>query len=277
MSNLFELFGARTDRPAPWSAIVSSQVCPFAHSKCFKVRKSQPSISIGTCTGRFGVSASPLIICPNRFLANRQVFSDCLPLLKHRAGNDLHIVPEIRIPGGNVDYFLVTARDGEPSDFVGIEFQGLDTTGSLWPSRQAFLKAQGLKAPLRADPGTSAGVNWKMTAKTTLVQLHHKIETFESLDRRLVLVLQDHLLEYMTREFSFGHLADPAKDSDSMHFHAYSLDERNSSLVLASTRSTNGAGIATALSLGASAEMKPDELFKKIRARMGPSTRWKPV
>ena len=40
-----------------------------------------------------------------------------------------------------------------------------------------------------------------MTAKTILVQLNHKIATFEHLSKRLVLVLQDCLLDYMRREF----------------------------------------------------------------------------
>lgn len=277
MSNLFELFGVRTDGKADWKKIVESQICPYTQSKCFKIRKSDATVSIGTCTGRFGASGRPLIICPHRFLANRQVFSDCLPLLKHVAGNELHIVPEIQIPGGNVDYFLVSAKDGEPTDFVGIEFQGLDTTGSMWPSRQEFLREQGFKASAGDEAGTNAGVNWKMTAKTILVQLHHKIETFEAMSRKLVLVLQSDLMDYMIREFSFGHLASPAQAADSAYFHAYTLGEKDSSLKIASVRSTNRAGIATALNLGASAEMKPEELVRKIRQKMGPQTRWKPV
>lgn len=32
-----------------------------------------------------------------------------------------------------------------------------------------------------------------MTAKTTLVQMHHKIQTFEHVNKRLVLVTQDGL------------------------------------------------------------------------------------
>jgi hypothetical protein len=186
-------------------------------------------------------------------------------------------VPELRIPGGNVDYFLVSANNGEPTDFVGIEFHGLDTTGSMWPSRQAFLQKQGFQVAAGDDAGTHAGVNWKMTAKTILVQLHHKIETFEALSRRLVLVLQKDLMDYMVREFSFGHLALPALPTDSMYFHAYNLGDADSKLKLESVRSTNRAGIATALNLGASAEMKPEDLIAKIRRKLGPQTRWMPV
>ncbi len=70
----------------------------------------------------------------------RQIFIDCLHLLTlHEPGNELHIVPEISIPGGNVDYFLVSVRNKEIKDFVGIELQTLDTTGTIWPERQRFV------------------------------------------------------------------------------------------------------------------------------------------
>jgi hypothetical protein len=50
-----------------------------------------------------------------------------------------------------------------------------------------------------------------MTAKTTLVQLHHKIRTLEHLSKKLVLVAQDHLLAYMKKEFTFAHLEPVSK------------------------------------------------------------------
>lgn len=277
MNKLFELFGQRTDEKADWKSIIEAQLCPYSNNKCFKTRKSDSDISIGTCTGRFGSSGRPLIICPHRFLAQRQIFSDCLPLLRHVSGNELHIVREIQIPGGNVDYFLVTARNGTPTDFVGIELQGLDTTGSMWPARQAFLREHGLVMDSDEDGGTNPGVNWKMTAKTILIQIHHKIETFESLGQKFVLVLQNDLMSYMTKAFSFGHLSEVPQKSDSMYFHSYALDEKDGSLSLDLVRTTNRAGIATALNLGANAEMKPEELVRKIQSKMSRHTHWRPV
>jgi len=269
-----ELFGFKTDEEHDWEKIVSAQKCPYSGKKCFKIRKSDATVSIGTCVVRFGKNHVPLIICPNKFLANCQVFTDCLPLISHKAGNELHIVPEVTVPGGSVDYFLVSARDGNPSDFVGIEFQALDTTGSLWPSRQKVLSELGVDVDGEVS-GTSAGVNWKMTAKTTLVQLHHKIETFESLSKKFVLVLQDKLLEYMQSQFEFGHLSSPESEEDSMYFHAYRLFEN--ALALETVKSTNRAGIATALNLGASAEMKPEMLVQRLKSKMSDSTRWSPL
>jgi hypothetical protein len=49
------------------------------------------------------------VICPYRFLERRVIFADCLGLIRHEAGDELHVVPEISIPGGSVDYFLVSA------------------------------------------------------------------------------------------------------------------------------------------------------------------------
>jgi hypothetical protein len=61
-------------------------------------------------------------------------------LTVHEPGNELHIVGEINIPGGSVDYFFVSAKERKVMDFVGIEFQTLDTTGTVWPERSASLQ-----------------------------------------------------------------------------------------------------------------------------------------
>jgi hypothetical protein len=52
---------------------------------------------------------------------------------------------------------------------------------------QEFLREHGLNVPV--ETAKTFGMNWKMTAKTILVQLHHKLETFEHLGKHLVLVI----------------------------------------------------------------------------------------
>ena len=80
------------------------------------------------------------MICPFRLLERSQIFTDCVHLLRlHEPGNELRIVAELAVPGGSIDYCLVSVRDGKPRDFVGIELQTLDTTGTVWPERQRFL------------------------------------------------------------------------------------------------------------------------------------------
>jgi hypothetical protein len=191
-----ELYGLPTVRPADWKAVASAQQCPFLNRRCLKNRKSAPEITIGTCTMTYGRRLLPVMICPFRLLERSQIFTDCVHLLRlHEPGNELRIVAELAVPGGSIDYCLVSVRDGKPRDFVGIELQTLDTTGTVWPERQRFLHHHNVRVK-RADTTADKpfGMNWKMTAKTILVQLNHKIATFEHLSKRLVLVLQDCLL-----------------------------------------------------------------------------------
>jgi hypothetical protein len=223
MSNgIYELYGKSIlDDDVKWQEIVNQQICPYLQRRCLKNRKSEPEQTIGTCIVMYGRDAKPIMICPYRLLERKQIFTDCLHLLTtHEPGNELHIVSEISIPGGSVDYFLVSVYNRKVKDFVGIEVQTLDTTGTVWPFRQRFLKAQNIDMIAEDTLSKkSFGMNWKMTAKTTLVQLHHKIETFEHVNKHLVLAVQSDLLEYMESAFSFDHVTD-ARIGDSMHFHA---------------------------------------------------------
>ena len=209
MSKVLELFGISTsEQEVDWRERIDRQNCPYLHRTCLKVRKSQPEVSIGTCSVSYGLGGNPVLICPHRLLERKQIFIDCLHLLNtHEPGNELHIVPEVSVPGGSVDYFLVSVKNRKVKDFVGIELQTLDTTGTVWPERERFLKRSGLAVDESAVASKKRfGMNWKMTAKTILVQLHHKIETFEEMNKHLVLVIQDVLLDYMRREFRFDNL-----------------------------------------------------------------------
>jgi len=153
-NKVLELFGYPTKKikGVKWEQIIKRQWCPFTNTRCFKVRKSQPAISIGTCSVRYGQDAKKIIICPNRLLERKQVFTDCVHLLTlHEPGNEFHVIPEVSIPGGSVDYFLISAKAGKVKDFVAIEFQTLDTTGTVWPERQRVLKSLGLPIIIIGD------------------------------------------------------------------------------------------------------------------------------
>lgn len=283
MSKVVELFGQSAMKPGvDWEAVVTGQQCVYANKKCYKIRKSDPDTAIGSCTVLYGREPEPVIICPTRLIERRQIFTDCFHLLTtHEPGNELHIVSEVSIPGGSVDYFLVSARDGRVMDFVGIELQTLDTTGTVWPERQRLLR--GLGVP-RGDEGEDSdktfGMNWKMTAKTILVQMHHKIHTFEHVNKKLVLVVQDKLLNYMSREFKFDHLRNPASIGDSMHLHAYRMDaqaDMSYKLVMQSRLSTDADGIGLCLGLQAEARIELAQIIQALQSKISPSTVFVPV
>jgi len=270
-----ELYGLSTLGPADWKTVAGGQQCPFLNRKCLKNRKSEPHITIGTCTMLYGRMPQPVMICPFRLLERSQIFTDCVHLLTlHEPGNELRVVAELAVPGGSIDYCLVSVRNGKPRDFVGIELQTLDTTGTVWPERQRFLRRHKVSVR-RADAGSSKpfGMNWKMTAKTILVQLNHKIATFEHLSKRLVLVLQDNLLDYMRREFAFDHITN-VRDGDPMQFHSYELRKQATSytLNLKERISTDTAGIAMCLGLQADTKVELQAILEQIEAKLPQST-----
>lgn len=278
MTKIVDLFGhnTRAEQQPNWKSVVESRFCPFVAKACYKTRKSNSDIAIGTCTVEH--SGKAVIICPLRLLERRQIFTDCLHLLTgHEPGNELHLVPEIGIPGGNIDYFFSSVRDGKVRDFVGIELQTLDSTGTVWPERQRFLAKHGIEVDKKdTENKKTFGMNWKMTAKTILVQLHHKIQTFEQLNKHLVLVTQDHLLSYMGEAFSFDHLVD-ARTADPMHFHAYELvvSEKGAKLNLIKRLSTDTNGIAECLGLQGEAKVELDVITSLIEAKLSDQTLYK--
>jgi hypothetical protein len=284
MTKVLELYGVstRSDADTDWEAIVERERCPYLQKKCIKIRKSRPDITIGTCSMLYGKESKEIIICPFRLLERRQVFTDCLHLLTlHEPGNELHIIPEVSIPGGNVDYFLVSTRNNEIKDFVGIELQTLDTTGTTWPDRQRFIQEKGIileKGDTSATSLKSFGMNWKMTAKTTLIQLHHKVQTFQEIDKHLVLVIQNHFMNYIKKEFRFDHL-NQARLGDSAHIHVYSMQQADENspfrLELDARFSTDANGVAESLGLQTDSKMELEAVIKVLKAKLSERTLFK--
>ncbi len=284
MTKVLELYGVstRSDADTDWEAIVERERCPYLQKKCIKIRKSRPDITIGTCSMLYGKESKEIIICPFRLLERRQVFTDCLHLLTlHEPGNELHIIPEVSIPGGNVDYFLVSTRNNEIKDFVGIELQTLDTTGTTWPDRQRFIQEKGIILEEGDTSATSLktfGMNWKMTAKTTLIQLHHKVQTFQEIDKHLVLVIQNHFMNYIKKEFRFDHL-NQARLGDSAHIHVYSMQQADENspfrLELDARFSTDANGVAESLGLQTDSKMELEAVIKVLKAKLSERTLFK--
>ena len=269
MNKVAELFGIFCNKKSDVKEAVASQMCPYSGKKCYKTRKSDPQTAIGTCTVRY--QANNVIICPARLLENNPIFFDCLHLLSlHEPGNELFVIPEVSIPGGNVDYFLVSARNGKVKDFAGIELQTLDTTGTVWPERQRLLKEYGFTVDTRDIANARGfGINWKMTAKTILMQLHHKSETFENLNKHIALIIQTPFLEYIRKEFSFSHIQG-ARIGDTVHIHSYRLQEDLGKLKLSlDTRSsTDSDGIAKSLGLNTPAKVELGELIAMLEQKL---------
>lgn len=145
-----------------------------------------------------------------------------------------------------------------------LEVQGLDTTGSggIWEAREELLAGN-------LAESYTYGVNWKISAKTILIQMHHKAATFEALGKKLVLTIQRQFFEYMTREFQAEHFT-PSRSTDTVHFHLYDCVELNRSLRLNldSRFSTSVLGIERMLNLGKGTAISEQEIVAKIKAKL---------
>jgi hypothetical protein len=269
MSKIKELFGIYCSKDADVTNALSSQICPYSNKKCYKTRKSDPNTAIGTCTVSY--QEKNIIICPNRLTENRQIFIDCIHLLTlHEPGNELYVLPEISLPGGNVDYFLVSVKNGKVKDFIGIELQTMDTTGTVWPERQKLLNEYGFTVDEKDIKSTKLfGMNWKMTAKTILIQLHHKTKTFENLNKHLVLIIQKPFFDYINREFSFSHISG-VRLGDSVHIHSYDFLNIGDKLKLSldSRVSTDSEGISQCLGLNAEANVALEDIISTLEKKL---------
>jgi len=233
------------------------------------MRKSNPQTKIGTCTVRF--QGQEVILCPTRLLEDKLIFQDCVSLLKKPEPDDqVFLVPEVKIPGGHVDYFLVSVKGEEIKDFLGIELQTMDTIGTVWPARQMFLSKQGISIKEEElQSKKTFAINWKMTMKTILLQMHHKSGTFESLGKHYVLVLQQTLIDHIKKEFNY----DGLKQSDSqnyIHIHSYDLSEKENhfKLFLRSKESTNSAGIAKCLDMNKMPDVTLPSMVSRLCQKM---------
>ena len=275
MSKISELFGLNCqNNDQDFKNALENQCCPFTGKICTKMRKSNPDIKIGTCSVKY--QNQDVIICPFRLLEHNQIFIDCLHLLTlHEPGNELYLVPEVQIPGGHVDYFLVSAKNKKVKDFIGIELQTMDTTGTVWPERQKFLNELGIDVdPSDIESKKTFGMNWKMTLKTILIQMHHKSETFEHLNKHLILIIQEPLFEHMISDFNFSRI-EGVRLGDPIHIHSYSFSEQDNKLRLSLTNriSTDSEGIAKCLGLNAESKVDLQEIIRILEPKLNETNR----
>ena len=71
MSKISEFFGLNCkDDSLDFEAAMSAQICPYIQRVCTKMRKSDPSVKIGTCPVKY--QNQDVIICPFRLLEHNQ-------------------------------------------------------------------------------------------------------------------------------------------------------------------------------------------------------------
>lgn len=169
------------------------RLCPFIKSACTKLLSDgSPS---GACTVRQS-EPIPIICCPNRlYNGNYRTLQD---IAEAAFGKPANLIPgaqvararhdgrfvavfgkrwgkELRLPqrrgtgGYFVDWILaLIGADGGLQEFVAVEVQAIDTTGSYRAERDAYFRGRQYRAY------SKAGMNWENVAKRILPQLIYK-------------------------------------------------------------------------------------------------------
>jgi len=192
--DIAELYGyGPTDESPQAREARKSWHCPFIERSCTKTFND--NTSNGVCT-LIQKSAGLVICCPNR------LYSDGYRVLRDIAlsafGEDIRLIgprnlealrpghktvvvfgrwwgKELSLPGrsregkgGFVDWVLALVDDkGELMEFVAVEIQSMDTTGSYKALRDAYMAGSGYQP-------VSAGINWRNVFKRILPQLIYK-------------------------------------------------------------------------------------------------------
>lgn len=168
------------------------QICPFINSSCTKLL-SRSKLIAGVCSVKPATSG-PVICCPNRMYAgNHAVLLDVArdafgpgARICHNDADRLHdgqdVVAfgkgwgkELRLPnrsgrgGYFVDWVLALINpDGSLAQFVAMELQTMDTTGSYENGMRDLYDGETVVPP------STAGINWENVNKRILPQLIYK-------------------------------------------------------------------------------------------------------
>ncbi len=189
---VFEFFGFDPlDKSSEAQEYRKLGACPFVKGACIKKFKSK-TVS-GACALK-PVTSGPVICCPNRMYAHeyrvlldvaQSCFGKQARLCKTNSealndGNDVHVFgkrwgKELRLPnrgkGGGyfVDWVLALVdADGQLKEFVAVELQTMDTTGSYEAEVDALYRGE---TPTK---GSKAGINWENVSKRILPQIIYK-------------------------------------------------------------------------------------------------------
>lgn len=246
-----ELFGYPPSSPEFAEAVRSGE-CPFIGAKCRK--NFSDGMASGLCSARATKNPSTVICCPLRLYADdyqilRRVSSSAfgpdVPLLTsiasklpsdgaalpfgQRVGKELRV----RFRDANYSFDWIIARvdgRGELVEFVAVEVQTIDTTGSY--RRQSFdlqkaHRGKGVRGYPRPESGKSSNFNFENVNKRILPQLitkGHLLRVEEKCRKGLFFVCPTPVLRRIFDRVG-NRLTEYSLQPGSITFHDYSLDE----------------------------------------------------
>ena len=200
--------------------------CPFIKSRCPKRSTQLPDEPYPVCTLWRRTTGEPdpgrdlIFVCPKRFYAVdflTEVIEHCWPGEKPK---NPRVAPEVKMAGfGNVDFVIADVQDdGEVEQFLSVELQAIDITGSVFPAYQA------VRAGADLERRPTYGLNWDNVYKRYVTQLIRKGYFHHHWKSKIVAVIPEQVYQYITSRADFIRSADVKGTQVNIIFMTYRLE-----------------------------------------------------
>ena len=220
----FEYIGEILGEPARLmpNPVNAGYLCPYINSECTK-RSHQIDGPYPVCSvyqwagrGRNRRPANLVCICPNRLYQApivEDIVGNCWP---GDSPNNLRIAYEVKMSKlGKVDCVVADLdENNEVKQFVSMELQTVDITGSYFPAYIALTNAQQLDDPPKYN------FNWRNVYKRYIMQLIFKGFYHHHWNTKIVAVMQDVLVD---RLWETGGFQETPIDQSNIVFLSYSM------------------------------------------------------
>lgn len=209
---LVEFFGFPLDNTSDTALNYrKAKICPFTLDSCIKLSQKHEGVRMGTCTAYYAKKDVPVIICPNRLKEGghrvlQEASSYCFPgkpelavfdELQLRTKNSQHM--------GNLDFLVAEVKEQEGEievgDFIGVELQAVNITGTLSDAYADAMQNCGLEPEWGFTGKYKHSFNLLDTAKGLYTQLLREGRLFTYWTKYLVVALQDVFFEDMSARF----------------------------------------------------------------------------
>jgi hypothetical protein len=177
-------------------------LCPFRNSVCTKrsQRLAGPFPVCSVFRQRKGEEKTPIVVCPRRLYA-ADIYNDVIQHVwpGEKPTNPIR-VHEIKMGDvGNVDMVIADLSDDRQSikDFVSIELQAVDITGSYEPAYTAIVLNQSL------DKRPTYNFNYRNVQKRFITQLIDKGFFHHHWRTKIIAVLQDVIYDNLKERINF--------------------------------------------------------------------------
>ena len=166
-----DVLGEILGRPAEqgFDPAASGFQCPFIEGACTKRSTSLGTEPYPVCSIRRQIAGElkQVCVCPKRFYAVDFVadaIEHCWPGDPPR---NHQVASEVRMAGfGNVDFDIADlGRDGEIDQFLSVEVQAIDISGTVMPAYRALREVREM------DRRPTFGLNWSNVYKRYITQL----------------------------------------------------------------------------------------------------------